>query len=214
MEKSLVLSIVGPAIFLLIVGQVTAGLAVSDQYLYQSSGGTNLTPTRYLGQTFTCGIEGQLSYVSLEIDVWSQEPPFFPVTVSIVETQNGIPSGSVLGSVTVNPPALGWFKFDFSQESVDLLAGTQYAIVAYNNDNISGDPSDGVRIQFDNNLYAGGRLWQWKPTTGWQPYVSPIPDTISSDIDMAFQTWMVPIPEPTTLLLFGLGGLVLRKRCK
>jgi hypothetical protein len=182
------------------------GASVRDQYQTSNNGGGYFWAERYYAQTFTCGLGGQLSHVNIQIDVWTGQPSV-PATISVVQTVNGAPSGPVLASVSVPFLTLGWYMFDFSQQSAILTPGTQYAIVMSNNDPFPEEPSDGVAIQWDGNLYPGGGLWRWTPAAGWEEYNA---FGAIGEADMAFETWMVP--EPGTLLLLGLGGLALARR--
>lgn len=202
----------GVAILFFTVLNATAGVAVLDQNQYTFNGSSHFHSANQLAQTFTCGFGGQLAYVAIYLDTWERTPPNFPTTVSIVETNNGIPSGAVLGSVTTHVPSVGHFKFDLSTESIILSLGSQYGIVVSNSDDSSGDTTDALGIQFNSNKYTGGELWKWKPTTGWEKYTSAAPGYIIGNGDMYFNTWMTPIPEPCTIAFLTYGALFLKRR--
>jgi len=46
------------------------GGSVRDQYQTTNNGGGYFWASRYLAQTFTCGISAQLSHMNVYIDVW------------------------------------------------------------------------------------------------------------------------------------------------
>lgn len=123
-----------------------------DQHPQTDNGGSCFWANKFLAQTFTPTVSGQLHHVDLDINVWSGTPSV-PATISIVETIAGEPSGLIIGSVTKPSLTLGWYSFDFMSESVTLMSGVQYGIVLSND-----EPSDGLAIQWDDKPYPGGTL--------------------------------------------------------
>ncbi|MGW8255864.1 MAG: PEP-CTERM sorting domain-containing protein [Thermoguttaceae bacterium] len=176
---------------------------VLDQSQTTSSGGGNFGATRFFAQTFTAGMSGQLAHVDLKTFLFPDHPSV-PATISLVQTVNGIPNGTVLGAVVVPSLNDGWNAIDFMDENVLLSSGTLYGIVLSNGPSPTDPPNNYLNIQWHDNHYPQGELWQWTPGPGWERFnpFGPI-----GDADAAFQTWMVP--EPSTLVLLGMGAAVL-----
>jgi hypothetical protein len=115
------------------------------------------------------------------------------VTLQVVDALAGLPSGAVLGSLTQADPPNGWCTFDLSPAGVTLQQGSSYGIVLSDDDaNGAGDPSRYVQVRWS-NAYAGGALWDHSTGT-WAPTML----SGTTPGDMAFRTWMVPVPEPAT----------------
>ena len=150
-------------------------------------------------QTFTVGIAGTLS--SVEVSIFGVQD----MTVDIRPTTSlGVPSVSddpadQLGRVTV--PTRPSFPFlvsvDLSPFEIAVRQGDVLAIVLQ---------SDGVqnwRSAVDGDAtYAGGEGFL-KSGTEWKPAGQTFIGSPFSSLDFDFQTFVAPIPEPTTLLLFG-----------
>ncbi len=199
------------AFFILVVSLTfsTARTEILDQYQEDSDMWGMISVEGFFAQTFTPGISGQLDHIDLHIGEWIWDPGY-PSTVSIVNTAGGLPNGSALGEVEFPEPFNGWNTIDFLAESVFLSAGTQYAIILSNDDDpaLHIEPTVTWRIT-ETDAYSGGSLWSWMVDVGWnQDFDLPTYDLAL--MDAAFRTYMVP--EPATIGLFGLGGLLLRKR--
>jgi len=171
--------------------------AVLDQFQEQVGGGGYFWAERYLAQTFTPAVGGQLDHVDLLISTWDGDPSY-PATISIVETTGGVPDGVVLGSVNVPGFVLGWNTVDFLPASVFLAAETQYGILLLNDDaDYNTNPTDGLAIMWDTNPYPCGELWEWRLASGWQWLDWSGPPGSS---DGTFRTWMVsgPVAPPNS----------------
>lgn len=199
-------------LILLLVALGTSQAAILDQAQEQM----DLTrfvicPDWSIAQTFTAELSGQIEIVDLYLENMF-DLDLYPSTVSIVNTIDGVPGGSVLGTISADILIEGWNSIDFLPESVFLTANTQYGIVLYNDD---PDRYTGTSTQWRStvsDVYAGGSSWSY--TDGqWTQEVTPpggLPVETFYDKDAAFRTWMAP--EPATLLFIGLGGLMLRRR--
>jgi len=162
-------------------------------------------------QTFTAGVTGQLEKVDLYLEnMFAAE--LYPTTVSIVSVMDEVPSGSVLGTVFAEDLTEGFNSIDFLGESVFLVADTQYGIMLFNDDSerYAGPSTQWLSTLSD--VYSRGALWTYIYEE-WTQVVTPPgggPDEIFYDKDAAFRTYMVP--EPTAVLVFGLGAFILRKK--
>ncbi len=192
-------------LFLILVITAGTGQAVmldqSQESWHGGSIGLSLTYPS-LAQTFTAGITGQLDHVDLRFGEYGDDPSY-PATISVINVvSSGRPEGSTLGSVDVPNIVDGWNTIDFLSESVFLSAGTQYAILIFVDDAVH-DTGLEVNAKTEwNDVYAGG-IWWRKMGGTW--YMNN-----SGEAEAVFRTYM--IPEPATILLLGLGGILLRKR--
>jgi hypothetical protein len=167
-------------------------------------------------QTFTIGIAGTLSSVAVSIfGVKDMTVDIRPTTTLGVPLVSDDPADQ-LGRVTV--PTRASFPFlvsvDVSPFGIAVRPGDVLAIVLQ---------SDGVqnwRSAVDGAAtYTGGEGFL-KSGTEWKPAGQTFFGSPFSTLDFDFQTFVAPIPEPTTLLLFGTtaAGLGLvrwrQRRCK
>lgn len=160
-------------------------------------------------QIFTPSISGQLAFVEVFTDQ-SISPGIidYPSFISIVNIVAGVPSESTLGEIYLPHIYDGWNTANFLSENIFLNAGVQYAIMFSNDDPQleNGFTTWGI---CDEDVYSGGSLWNWNSDDGWnQDAMEPIYDFAL--MDATFRTYMVP--EPSTLLLLGLGAIMLRKK--
>lgn len=187
----------------------TGRTEILDQYQEDYDAWAMICNEFFFAQTFTPGISGRLDYIDLHIGEWALWPPGYPSIISIVSTAGGVPNGSALGEVEIPEPVDGWNTIDFLAESVFLSAGTQYGIVLSNDD---PEPYDHPSVTWgitEADSYLGGSLWVWMADVGWNQDAE-LPTHDFALMDATFRTYMVP--EPATIMLFGLGGLLLRKR--
>jgi hypothetical protein len=183
---------------------------ILDQAQEQKNGNTSISGTSY-AQTFTVGVGGQLDHIDIYVGHQDYGDQSYPTTVSIVNVNNGVPSGLVIGSIDSHIFDLGWNSVDFLSESMMLTAGAQYGIILYNDDSEANvDPTMHWMINWSGNTYQGGDLWRWSNSNHRWNYCSPSGDSSSpTGSDACFRTYMVP--EPTTKLPRGLGAIAVEK---
>jgi hypothetical protein len=150
-------------------------------------------------QTFTVGIAGTLS--SVEVRIFG----LTDVTIDIRPTTSlGVPllsddPADQLGRVTVTPPSLSFalVSADLSPFGIAVRPGDVLAIVLR---------SDGVQnwgIAHDGDAtYAEGEAFL-RRGTDWETFSQVFPTF--SRVDFQFNTFVEPIPEPSTLSLLGIG---------
>jgi len=207
-------------IALLAGGSPASPILDQSQEVFNGSAAVDIQGS--LAQTFTPLVSRQLDHVDLHIcDEYGN--PTVPATISIVQTVAGAPTGATLGQVVVSGFTIdtaydvnndgtidvsgGWNSIDFLPESVELTAGTLYAIVISNNDpSYLTPPTDALFAQVGivaaEDLYSQGVLWTSRSST-WAPLaLESYPSGFS---DAVFRTYMVP--EPATLGLLIMGGL-------
>jgi hypothetical protein len=157
----------------------------------------------FVAQTYTAGITGTLAGVAVAVE--SNSP--FPLNISLRSAPAGLPSPAILAETTLSgssSPLLNVFSFP---TLVEQIAGEQYAIVV----NFVGAPPPG----------PGQGLGFWRGGLGY-PEGTALASVNGSSwfesapgSDASFQTYVSPVPEPSTLLLVGAcGALVARMRSK
>ena len=192
---------------------VSSAQTVLDQY-YQAlpSGVVSLNSTSYAGQSFTVGIEGQLTRVDLTLDRTS---------LNVTENAEIVVAKLDLSSGTMTPVASGIIPFDelptfsgvlvtplpmvsmdFSETPVSVKVGDTFAILAHSA--MAPSVEDQIRWYLSDNFfqhYDGEFRFQ---TT------SPSSSIGGSDMssDLEFATYVtIPEPSPFFLCLVGLAAI-------
>src|SRR6267143_5162990 len=153
--------------------------AVLDQSSTDASGYEHIRLNASLSQTFTPAIDGWLDHVSFRILLRN---PFdvYPFTVSVVETQDGSPTGRVLGKKSFSDyvSQFGWNDVSFPPAALFLRSNVVYALVLTSDAfSTTIDFSTSVR----GNSYIRGTLWLKSSASEWQP---------APEEDLLFQTYM------------------------
>ncbi|SET44071.1 PEP-CTERM protein-sorting domain-containing protein [Nitrosomonas marina] len=191
-------------------------IPVIDQSQTVNGGGTNnITYVNRLAQTFTVGMSGLFTGIDILAQGLGSDPD---ITVSIQSLDtNGFPDDSnILGSSTLSGPSLitssptDW-HFDFLASNIVVNAGDQLALVLSSTDDpwSTGDVSVvfwGPHSSLGDFYTGGGYFATWDQNTGqdcgW---------CSAGGRDMYFRTYVdqdlsiVSVPEPTTMMLFGIG---------
>ncbi|HEX4143778.1 MAG TPA: PEP-CTERM sorting domain-containing protein [Pirellulales bacterium] len=148
-----------------------------------------------LAQTFTVGITGTLSSVELKMDLFGNSAECMIATTNA----EGVPTNTILGEASYpsGNDAFGgqWIPFNFSP-GIPVHVGELLAIEV---------PSAGISWGADAGAtYAGGAEY-WYTFSEWGP---------GGSYDMNFQTFVIPAPEPSSLVLLvgGAAGLLLAAR--
>ena len=156
-----------------------------DQQVTPTTFYANLSNYGYdqYGQTFTAGMSGDLSKVSLYIDNTAD----ISVTMQIQGVTGGMPNGTVLASTTANFTSYAaghWVDFTFSSPA-SVTSGTQYALVF--------DPFNSLGTNTD---YPGGQAVAHY-SNGWVAASNVAPDFV-------FKTYVTEVPPnlpPTDISL-------------
>ena len=141
-------------------------------------------------QGVTAGMSGTLSSISLDS---YGGPTTFKIYINL-----GLPwqsDANIFETVVTRPWGGGWFTIDVSAANIQLTQGEHFVIGAQGESMIWGS----------DNTYSGGALWG---KLGSNP-----PDSGPYG-DLAFATYMIPIPEPSVaaLSLTFLAGLAFRHK--
>jgi hypothetical protein len=156
-----------------------------------------------MAQTFTSTIGGSLTRLDLCLSR-NNDSETQPLVISIDATQNGVPT-TTLGSTVFNSfqsDVWAWYSFDFSSQSITFAPNQTYAIVLSNYGSFNGISSEGTTY----DSYLGGQtLVQNGVDAPWQNY--------SRELDMTFQTWVTPVPEPSSLAIVVASCLALISFC-
>ena len=194
------------------------GQLIDQANVVDTSGGFasgSVNSWNQMSQTFTTGKSGQLTEVDLQLVAFgdlSQATNDLTVTVSQVASLN-TPVGVTLATVTLHPADLphldqaGYYSrylmpIYFSAPPVisqgNFFSLTLTSAQPWN----SGCYYDWILTQSVNiDRYTLGDAWENNNSTGWykQGY----------QVDFGFRTYVAPVPEPSTLNLFGFAGVAL-----
>jgi hypothetical protein len=160
-----------------------------------------INPLSALAQTYTAGLTGTLAGVNIDVSESFGIGIIFPLRVQIQSVSGGIPTGNVLGDITLgtdNSPLSSLIMFP---ELVPQVAGTQYAIVVdYPTVPSNFGAPPGRWAGNTGDQYPGGQLRVFSSQTqSWTIF--------SADDDLHFQTFVV-IPEPSTGMLILITAVV------
>ena len=154
----------------------------------------------FVGQTYTAGLLGMLAGVSVDISEISGDN--FPLDVQIRTVTGGLPTTTILGETSTTAFSLS-NVITFPQ-AITQVPGSEYAIVV----DFLGAPPQGLAV--GNWIGGTGNLYPFGDSVssldGGATWVAFGPN----DFDSNFQTFVNPVPEPSSLLLLsaGLLGLV------
>jgi hypothetical protein len=170
-------------------------------------------------QTFRVGTSGLLAQVDVQVHSYAGYPhnPDL-LTKPLVFRLNtvlpsGFPSSTTLASVTIpgdqvplsSPPNL--VSLDLTAANIEVTAGQKLAILL--STALPAPPRGQPPVAsygwffLPENGYADGTSWYSFQFNRW----------VQQDYDLGFQTYVTPVPEPSSFALLGLGAaLLLRLR--
>lgn len=162
----------------------------------------------YAGQSFTIesGFDTHLDSIELLLGAPNNLTTSGTVTVEVFKWKNGWFDGPAFVGATKSLSKTGWEKETFYFDN-DLSAGEYFF-------SVSGDQTTNVNIghvvqsSFPAAGYADGDMYTRSATGGWSKY-SQAPRQYH-DLDFAINLSTVTgsaVPEPATMLLFGMGLL-------
>ncbi|MFO1328886.1 MAG: PEP-CTERM sorting domain-containing protein [Rubrivivax sp.] len=200
-----------------------AQAALLDQSFDATNGASSYavvgpSPGQTLAQTFTAGMTGTLTSVSLMLD--RQPSAAGPLTLSILGTNAGVPLGTGatlfsqsfdISGLPTTDFAYQFTDFDISAAGVQVVSGQVYAIALTRNSGsflsqwVSWNARTGASAS-----YAGGALYAGDGDLVTSYSAAP-------DGDAGFKTFVepaaaVPEPGPLALLSVGLIGLASTRR--
>jgi len=216
MKKSLL--IVPVVVLIAVLAGGSAFAEMLDQFQLTQDAGIRVASNRALCQTFTAGLTGNLTKVSLQFSDNLLADEAAPATISILGTTLGLPNSTVLWTGSFSSLSPGWFDVNTSVGATYLTAGTVYGIRLTSSDSTSGNPDDlwsamtstGAVIKTDS--YVNGQLFQ-NTGSGWSAVTV---GTSLPNADAAFKTYVTPVPEPSTMAMFliGLSAIITRRLCR
>ncbi|MES2837939.1 MAG: T9SS type A sorting domain-containing protein [Bacteroidota bacterium] len=191
--KKLLLTIATAAIMLFSANKTYASVPeeLDQSNLISEEGAASLDFGYSFGQTFTCGITGELSLITIGLN----NPATGSYTISIY---NGVGNGGaiLLNSQPVSLNSVGMNSIPLPA-GINVTSGNQYTFILTNIDDVSATFLYSIL-----DPYAGGDGGQALPS----PY------TILTGVDLVFSTYVIPAPTgPTTQLSTSCGATGLLK---
>jgi hypothetical protein len=189
-RRFLALSLAG-GLLALFPGFAQAG-TLDQQQADAGGGGSTISTNASLAQTFTAGLTGTLDQVDLHLG--KAGTPTAPLSVEIRAVSGGVPTGTILASQSVPEsniaPLAAFTSINFASPA-SVVAGTQYAIVAYSSTADANPYTWTANMNANPNPYAGGgpffRVGPPPPPGVWSPD--------SSTLDYAFKTYVATIRQ-------------------
>ena len=169
-----------------------------DQSQESTAGGPTPIPDQScLSQTFTAGLSGKLSSVSLFLGDFSSS---LDLGVQLRDTVGGGPGSNTLASAVVDNDSVGatgeWVNIPFASPP-DIVAGTEYAIVT-------------SAAMADDGLWGWSRSAVVDPYAAGEAYFHPCTSPGSpTPFDLAFRTYVTETePQPDGRIRRGWGDWI------
>ncbi len=163
-------------------------------------------PTRYVAQTFTAGLTGALTAVSLDV----QSTSAYSLRLQVHDVTNGLPNATILSDVyvwsggAVQSAAPLTLLIDVG--TLYVQAGHQYALVVQYDGTGSPGHAEGSWLGASGDAYSAGGAFQ----TNDESFIdwTPLP------LDLHFKTYVVPnVPVHDLSVTFD-GGAKHSKACQ
>jgi hypothetical protein len=203
------------AIILFALSLTRAAQVVDQTTLLTLTGGftsQSLSVTQDLAQTFTVGRDGFLTQIDLQLARTAQFSLIsHDLTIDLIApTNSNSPLGTVLASATLHPSdiptaqqaAFGQITSINITSAIPVTVGEQLSLVLTSDELRYPNSTSYVWIilppvfpQFDKYPYGGA--WRNVNHTGFVPF----DPEHTGPRDFTFQTWVTPIPEPSSHLL-------------
>ncbi len=163
-------------------------------------------PTRYVAQTFTAGLTGALTAVSLDV----QSTSAFSLRLQIHDVTNGLPNATILSDVYVwdggAVQSAAPLSLLIDVGTIYVQAGHQYALVAQYDGSGAPGHAEGSWQGASGNAYPAGGAFQ----TNDESFV----DWTPLSLDLHFKTYVVPnVPVHDLSVTFN-GGAKHAKSCQ
>jgi hypothetical protein len=149
--------------------------------------GLEVTSSQPVTQTFTVGITGQLTRIEIARIAQHRGTPTQPLQVDLVTTAAGVPTTTVLASITVQPASvsgsIGPLQLDLRPFAVQVQQG-QVLGIALSSNAVPGTQTYAWWGEAPGGPYAGGQVFI--------QLTAALPAW-----DLAFQTWVAPQASAT-----------------
>ena len=153
----------------------------------------------FVGQSFTSGLTG--TFHGINIDVSQYATGDYNLVVDLFSAQGGLPDSNLLGSTVLNSGSSRISSLITLPDTINMISGEEYAVVVSYLNAVSG-AGHGIGVWRGEcaRNYSGGNSFAGNDGTKWY----------SDNYDVYFQTYIDPVPEPSTFLLViaGLVGLL------
>jgi hypothetical protein len=164
-----------------------------------------------ISQTFTVGLAGELSRVGFQ--VYHSTGATGDLTLEILTTSGGVPSPNStpplfqtivpLSTIpTFDNPATANVPItlvDVSSAGIIVTPG-EVLTIALRSPNGAGTPPWTLWRSSSNGYNGGAEYIEQNSATSWSPFTA-----LGTGQDGGFQTYVAAVPEPSSLLLMGIG---------
>ncbi len=197
--------LLAPALLPMGVAHADAPVPVLDQsFVSPTNASADINGSaRYVAQTFTAGLTGAMTAVSLDVESTSE----FSLRLSVHGVTGGLPDGTILSDVYV------WGTDGTAQSAAPLTlmidvgtvyvqAGRQYALIVQYDGSGSPGHTEGSWIGASSDAYPIGAAYETNDETfaTWTPLGTPA-------LDLHFKTYVVPnVPVHDLSVRFDSGA--------
>lgn len=191
-------------IFILIIlsficsGSSCLGAELDQSYVPigdQHPGGCNIGEGyQYFAMSYKAGISGNLAGINIDVlGIQSGN-----LHIAIHDYANNSPTANILGETTLSSSGVSISDLVTFPTIIPQTAGTSYAIVVDYQTAPGPGLGKGVWQGSFPGTYSYGQVYMSNDQAAWGTY---------NDVNLYFRTYVNPVPEPSAIVLLGMGVL-------